>query len=67
MPDAGSRDTVLRRAAAEALGTAGLVFAGAGAIIVDEVSGGSIGHLGISLTFGMIVAAMIYSTGHISG
>ena len=67
MPDAGSRDPVIRRAVVEALGTAGLVFAGAGAIVVNEVSGGSIGHLGISLTFGMIVAAMIYSTGHISG
>jgi glycerol uptake facilitator-like aquaporin len=67
LPDAGSREPVIRRAVVEALGTAGLVFAGAGAIVVNEVSGGSIGHLGISLTFGMIVAAMIYSTGHISG
>ena len=67
MPDAGTKDHLLRRAIAEAIGTAGLVFAGAGAIIVNETTGGAIGHLGISLTFGMVVAAMIYSTGHVSG
>ena len=67
MPDSRNRDPAWRRALVEAFGTAGLVFAGAGAIIVNDVSGGSIGHLGIALTFGMIVAVMIYSTGHISG
>ncbi len=67
MPDAGGRDHLLRRAVAEALGTAGLVFAAAGAVIVDGVTGGGIGHLGVSLTAGMAVAAMIYSTGHVSG
>ena len=67
MPDSRNRDPAWRRALVEAFGTAGLVFAGAGAIVVNDVSGGSIGHLGIALTFGMIVAVMIYSTGHISG
>ena len=67
MPDAGGRDHLLRRAVAEALGTAGLVFAAAGAVIVDGVTGGGIGHLGVSLTAGMAVAAMIYATGHVSG
>ena len=35
--------------------------------MVDELSGGRVTHLGIGLTFGLIVAAMIFATGHISG
>lgn len=57
----------LRRALAEAVGTFGLVFAGTGAIVINSVTGGVIGHIGIALTFGLIVMAMIYATGHISG
>ena len=60
-------DPAWKRCVAEAVGTAGLVFAGPGAIIIDSLSGGEVTHLGIGLTFGMIVAAMIYATGHISG
>lgn len=56
-----------QRALAEFTGTFGLVFAGAGAITIDAVSGGAIGHVGIAMTFGLIVMAMIYATGHISG
>ena len=56
----------MRRYIAEAIGTFGLVLAGPGAIVVNEITGG-VGHLGISLTFGFVVAAMIYSVGHISG
>ena len=56
-----------RRAAAEMVGTFGLVFAGCGAIIVDAETGGAIGHLGIAITFGLIIMTMIYETGHISG
>lgn len=52
---------------AEALGTFALVFAGTGAIIIDDWTGGSIGHAGIALTFGMVVLAMIYSFGDVSG
>lgn len=52
---------------AEALGTFCLVFAGTGAIIVNQVSGGQVTHVGVSLVFGLIVLAMIYSIGHISG
>ena len=44
-----------------------LVFAGTGAIVIDEVSGGAITHVGISLTFGLVVLAMIYTVGDISG
>lgn len=57
----------LRRLAAEAFGTFALVFAGTGAIIINDISGGAITHPGIALTFGLIVLAMIYSLGDVSG
>jgi aquaporin Z len=56
----------MRRACAEFLGTFALVFAGTGAIVVDQVSGGAITHVGIALTFGLVVLAMIYTLGDIS-
>lgn len=52
---------------AEAIGTFCLVFAGTGAVVVDQVTGGKVTGLGISLVFGFIVLAMIYTIGHISG
>lgn len=52
---------------AEAFGTFALVFAGTGAIVVNEAGGGVITHVGIALTFGLIVLAMIYSVGDVSG
>lgn len=52
---------------AEFLGTFILVFAGTGAIVVNELSGGVITHVGISLTFGLVAAAMIYTFGDVSG
>ena len=52
---------------AECLGTFALVFAGTGAIVIDEVTGGDVSHVGIALTFGLIVLAMIYTLGDISG
>jgi aquaporin Z len=55
------------RTIAEAFGTFALVFAGCGAIVIDAQSGGAIGHAGISLVFGLVVMAMIYSVGNISG
>ena len=58
--------TITRCALAEAIGTFALVFAGAGAIAVDAAYGG-ITHLGIALTFGLIVMAMIYAFGDTSG
>jgi MIP family channel proteins len=59
--------TPLQRAGAEFVGTFGLVFAGCGAIVIDNVSGGALTHIGIALTFGLIITTMIYATGHISG
>src|SRR6516164_8304693 len=57
----------MKRAFAEFLGTFALVFAGTGAIIVDQVTGGTITHVGVALTFGLVVLAMIYTVGDISG
>ncbi|WP_315791979.1 MIP/aquaporin family protein [Fischerella sp. JS2] len=52
---------------AEAIGTFTLVFAGTGAVMVNEVSKGAVTHVGISFVFGAVVAALIYSIGHLSG
>ena len=52
---------------AEVLGTFTLVFAGTGAIVVNQVSGGAITHAGIALTFGLVVLAMIHTFGDVSG
>lgn len=52
---------------AECLGTFCLVFAGTGAIVINDVSGGGVTHVGIALTFGLIVFAMIAAIGDVSG
>jgi aquaporin NIP len=57
----------MRKYLAEAIGTFALVFAGTGAIVIDNVTGGGVSHVGIALTFGLIVMAMIYAVGDISG
>jgi aquaporin NIP len=57
----------MKKLFAEFLGTFGLVFAGTGAIVINAASGGAIGHAGIALTFGLIVLAMIYTFGDVSG
>lgn len=51
----------------EALGTFILIFCGTGAIVINQQTGGSIGHLGISITFGLLVMTLIYAFGNISG
>jgi aquaporin Z len=56
-----------RRLAAEFLGTFALVFAGTGAIVINDISGGAVTHVGIALTFGLIVLSMIYALGDVSG
>ena len=57
----------MKKCAAEFIGTFAMVFAGTGAIIINDVSGGVISHVGIALTFGLVVLAMIYALGDVSG
>ncbi|MGE3803259.1 MAG: MIP/aquaporin family protein [Gemmataceae bacterium] len=57
----------MKRYCAEAFGTFALVFAGTGAIIINETTHGDITHVGIALTFGLVVMAMIYAVGDVSG
>lgn len=57
----------MRKLAAELIGTFALVFAGTGAIIINELTAGAVTHVGIALTFGLIVVAMIYAVGDVSG
>src|SRR5437762_10010080 len=57
----------MKRFCAELLGTFALVVAGTGAIVINETSHGAITHVGIALTFGLVVLAMIYTFGDISG
>ena len=52
---------------AELIGTFSVVFCGTGAIIINQETGGIITHMGVALTFGMIVAAMIFALGDVSG
>ena len=62
-----ARPDLARRLLAETLGTFCLVFAGTGAIVIDAVAGGVIGHGGVAAAFGLVVAAMIFAVGHLSG
>jgi aquaporin Z len=57
----------MRKYIAEFIGTFALVFCGTGAIIINQETGGIITHAGIAITFGLIVMAMIYTLGNISG
>jgi aquaporin NIP len=57
----------VKKLAAEFIGTFALVFAGTGAIVIDETTGGAVTHVGVALTFGLIVLAMIYTVGDVSG
>jgi MIP family channel proteins len=61
------RPSLARRCLAEGLATFALVFAGCGAIVLDSERGGSLGATGIAAAFGLVIMAMIYATGHLSG
>jgi aquaporin NIP len=58
---------MVKRSVAEIIGTFALVFCGTGAIVVDQETGGAVSHAGVAITFGLIVMAMIYGLGEISG
>jgi len=55
-----------QRFVAEAVGTFALVFAGCGAIMVDARTE-ALGHLGVALSFGLVIMIMVSALGHISG
>ncbi len=57
----------MRKYVAELLGTFALVFCGTGAIVINQQTNGAVSHVGIAITFGFIVMAMIYTLGSISG
>ena len=58
--------SLFRALAAELIGTFALVFAGAGAVVVDARTG-ALGHVGVSFAFGLVIMVMIYAVGHVSG
>ncbi len=57
----------MNKLTAEFLGTFCLVFAGAGAIVVNQTTTGGVSHVGIALVFGLVVMAMAYAFGDVSG
>lgn len=60
-------DQTIKSAAAEFLGTFFIVFSASGAIMVDVITGGALGQVGTSLSFGVAVAVMVLLFGSVSG
>src|SRR3954462_709063 len=61
------RPALGRRAAAEGLAAFALVFAGCGAVVTNATHQNTLGSVGVSLVFGLVIMVMIYATGHLSG
>src|SRR4029077_783032 len=61
-----SQPALVRMLVAEMIGTFALVFAGCGAIMVDAKTH-ALGHVGVAFSFGLVIMAMIYAVGHVSG
>src|SRR5438128_1775249 len=61
------RPGLLRRSVAEGVAAFALVFAGCGAVVTNATHGGTLGSVGVSLVFGLVIMVMIYATGHLSG
>jgi aquaporin Z len=57
----------MKKYIAEFIGTFSMIFCGTGAMTINEVTGGDVTHVGIGITWGLIVMAMIYAFGDISG
>ena len=58
---------MLKRFISEIIGTFALVFCGTGAMVINDFTGGTVTHVGVAITFGLIVMGMIYAFGDISG
>ncbi len=65
--DLPSSTQMLQKVGAEMVGTYALVFAGCGAMMIDTLTGGTISHVGVGLTFGLVIMVMVSATGHVSG
>jgi aquaporin NIP len=61
------RPDLIRRATAEGIGAFALVFAGCGAIVTEAEHPGTLGTVGIAIVFGLVIMAMVYAIGHLSG
>jgi aquaporin NIP len=61
------RERLIQRLTAETFGAFALVFAGTGAIVINDISHGTVSHVGVALTFGLVVLALIYALGDVSG
>jgi aquaporin NIP len=57
----------MKKYISEFIGTFSMIFCGTGAMTVNEVTGGQVTHVGIAITWGLIVMAMIYAFGETSG
>lgn len=57
----------MKKYIAEVIGTFALVFCGTGAVIINQETDGGVTHVGIAITFGLVIMTMIYALGNISG
>src|SRR5206468_4924788 len=61
------RPGLLRRSLAEGIAAFALVFAGCGAVVTNATQQNTLGSVGVSLVFGLVIMVMVYATGHLSG
>jgi glycerol uptake facilitator-like aquaporin len=57
----------MRKYVAELIGTFTLVFCGTGAVVINQQTGGAVTHIGVAITWGLVVMSMIYALGDVSG
>ena len=57
----------MKKYISEFIGTFIMMFCGTGSMTINEVTGGDVTHVGIGITWGLIVMAMIHAFGEISG
>src|SRR3569833_4674554 len=57
----------MKKYVAELLGTFIMVFCGTGAMVIDQQSGGAVTHVGVAITWGLVVMSLIYALGEVSG